>query len=545
MLALEGISLRFGEKALFDEISVRIGARDRIGLIGANGAGKTTLFRIIMGEVEPDSGNVDKAAYATLGYLPQETLTKPGRSVFDEAASAFEGIHALRRRLEQAEERLHSLSHEDSAYNDTLQIIGELEHRLQDMEADKMKARVERVLLGLGFSMSDMPRDCGEFSGGWQMRIALARLLLSEPSLLLLDEPTNHLDLDSLRWLEKYLQNYEGAIILISHDRAFLDGLCTRIFHLTRSRLDAYRSNYSGFEEQAAARYEQILQAQKSQERKLAQTERFIERFRFKASKARQVQSRIKALDKVERIEIDQDEKHLGNFKFPPPERCAHEVFRLSKLVKRYDEHTVLNNLDLEITRGERIAVVGVNGAGKSTLARVLAGVETYEGGEMKIGERVNVSYFAQHQSAELDPEKSVMDIASAQASDAMRLRVRDILGSFLFSGSDVMKPAKVLSGGEKNRLALVRILLRPTNCLILDEPTNHLDMASKEMLRDALDMWEGTIIIVSHDRDFLDPLVGRVIEVAPGRVRSFIGNVSDYIAKTDAERALGAGLAN
>ncbi|MFA5257757.1 MAG: ABC-F family ATP-binding cassette domain-containing protein [Opitutales bacterium] len=545
MLALENISLQFGEKTLFDGIEARIGARDRIGLVGANGAGKTTLFRIVMGEAEPDTGDIDRASYVTLGYLPQETLTLPGRSVYNEAAAAFEDVHVLRRRLDEADHRLHELDPNESVYAETLQIIGEIEHRLEDLEAEKMKARVEKVLLGLGFSMADMNRDCGEFSGGWQMRIALARLLLREPSLLLLDEPTNHLDLDSLRWLERYLQNYEGAIILISHDRAFLDGLCNRIFHLTHSRLDAYRGNYSSFEEQAAARYEQLVQAQKSQARSLAQTERFIERFRFKASKARQVQSRIKALDRVDRIEVDQKESSLGNFKFPPPERCANDIFLLKKLVKRYGEQVVIKGVDLEITRGERIAIVGVNGAGKSTLTRVLAGVEPFEEGTMKIGDRVNVAYFAQHQSAQLDPEKSVMELAAETASDAMRNRVRDILGSFLFSGGDVMKPAKVLSGGEKNRLALVRILLRPTNCLILDEPTNHLDMDSKAMLQEALTQWEGTMIIVSHDREFLDPIVNRVLEVSPGKVRSFPGNVSEYIEKIDAERAAAGPAAN
>jgi len=545
MLALEGISLQFGQKALFDGIDARVGARDRIGLVGANGAGKTTLFRIIMGEIEAEGGKIDKASYVTLGYLPQEALTMPGRSVFDEAASAFEDVHVLRRRVEEADESLQELDTNSSAYLEALQVIGELEHRLQDLEADKMKARVEKVLLGLGFSMVDMNRDCGEYSGGWQMRIALARLLLSEPSLLLLDEPTNHLDLDSLRWLERYLQNYEGAIILISHDRAFLDGLCTRIFHLTHSRLDSYRGNYGSFEEQAAARYEQLIQAQKSQGRRLAQTERFIERFRSKASKARQVQSRIKALDKVERIEIDSRESHLGSFTFPPPARCAHEVFKLEQLCKSYDNHLVLDHVDLEITRGERIAIVGVNGAGKSTLTRVLANVETYEEGVLKVGDRVNVGYFAQHQSAQLNPESTVMELAAEKASDSMRLRIRDILGSFLFSGGDVMKKAQVLSGGEKNRLALVRILLRPTNCLILDEPTNHLDMDSKAMLCDALMQWEGTIIIVSHDRDFLDPLVNRVIEVSPGKVRSFPGNVSEYIEKIDEERSAASQMGN
>jgi len=544
MLALQSISLQFGEKTIFDEVSVRINARDRVGLVGANGSGKTTLFRMIMREMEPDHGSVDKAGYATLGYLPQEALTSPGRSVFDEAASAFEDVHDLQRRLDEADAQLLTLSPEEPAYSDTLEIIGEIEHRLGDLEAEKMKARVEKVLLGLGFSMADMGRDCGEFSGGWQMRIALARLLLMEPSLLLLDEPTNHLDLDSLRWLEKYLLAYEGAIILISHDRAFLDALSTRIFHITHSRIDAYTGNYTSFEAQAAARYEQQVAAQKSQERKLAEVERFIERFRFKASKARQVQSRIKALDKVDRIEIERDDRSMRGFNFPPPERCVYDVMRLEGLVKRYGDHTVLNKVDLEVVRGDRIAVVGVNGAGKSTLSRIMAGTEGFDEGTMKIGERVNIAYFAQHQAGQLDPEKSVLEIASEGVSEKMAPRVRSILGGFLFSGSEVFKKAKVLSGGEKNRLALARILLRPTNLLILDEPTNHLDMDSKDMLREALLEWDGTMIIVSHDRDFLDPLVTRVVEVQPGKVRSFPGNLTFYLDKVDAERAAMAAAA-
>jgi ATP-binding cassette, subfamily F, member 3 len=538
MLVLENISLGFGPKTLFEDVSVRVGARDRVGLVGANGAGKTTLFRVIMGEIEPDAGIVEKAGYVTLGYLPQETLTTPGRTVYDEAASAFDNVHELKRRLDEADARLHDMQADDPAYNDTLEAIGEIEHQLETLEAAKMKAKVERVLLGLGFSMDDMVRDCGEFSGGWQMRIALARLLLREPSLLLLDEPTNHLDLDSLRWLEKYLLSYEGALVIISHDRAFLDALCDRIFSINHSRIDTYRGNYSSFETQAAERYEQALQAQKSQERKLAQVERFIERFRYKSTKARQVQSRIKMLDKVERIEVDKEEHGLGSFDFPPPQRCVYDVLKMEKLVKRYGEHVVLDHVDLAIARGDRIAVVGVNGAGKSTLARVMAGVEPYEEGSCVLGERVNVSYFAQHQAAELDPEKTVLETAYETAAESMRSRVRDILGSFLFSGDDAFKPVRVLSGGEKNRLALVRILLRPTNFLILDEPTNHLDMMAKDVLREALLAWDGTVLIVSHDRDFLDPLVTRVIEVAPRRVRVFPGNVSFYIDKIDAERA-------
>jgi ATP-binding cassette subfamily F protein 3 len=541
MLSLDSISISYGEKVLFEDASARVNARDRVGLVGANGAGKTTLLRIIMGETEPDSGHVEKAGYATLGYLPQETLVSSARTVFDEAASAFEDVHDLQRRLEEADARLAAMSPEDTAYGDTLEIIGEIEHRLQDMEAEKMKARVEKVLLGLGFSMDDMGRGCGEFSGGWQMRIALARLLLREPSLLLLDEPTNHLDLDSLRWLEKYLLAYEGAIVLISHDRAFLDALSTRIFHLSHGRIDSYTGNYSSFEAQAAARYEQLVQAQKSQEKKLAQVERFIERFRYKATKARQVQSRIKALGKVERIEIENDTPSMRGFDFPPPARCAFQVLEMENLIKRYGDHTVLNKVDLEINRGDRIAVVGVNGAGKSTLSRILAGTEGFDEGTLKLGDRVSIAYFAQHQASQLDPEKSVLELAEETASEKTMPRVRAILGGFLFTGNEVFKKAKVLSGGEKNRLALARILLQPMNFLILDEPTNHLDMDSKDMLREALLSWDGTMVIVSHDRDFLDPLVNRVIEVQPGKVRTFPGNLGFYLEKVDAERALAA----
>jgi ATP-binding cassette subfamily F protein 3 len=541
MLSLDSISLSYGEKVLFDGASARVNARDRVGLVGANGAGKTTLLRIIMGEAEPDGGHVEKAGYATLGYLPQETLVSSTRTVFDEAASAFEDVHDLQRRLAEADARLAAMNPEDPSYGDTLEIIGEIEHRLQDMEAEKMKARVEKVLLGLGFSMDDMARGCGEFSGGWQMRIALARLLLREPSILLLDEPTNHLDLDSLRWLEKYLLSYEGAIVLISHDRAFLDALSTRIFHLSHGRIDTYTGNYSSFEEQAAARYEQLVQAQKSQEKKLAQVERFIERFRYKATKARQVQSRIKALEKVERIEIEDDTPSMRGFDFPPPARCAYQVLEMKGLTKRYGDHTVLNKVDLEINRGDRIAVVGVNGAGKSTLSRILAGTEGFEEGSLKLGERVAIAYFAQHQASQLDPEKTVLELAEETASEKTISRVRSILGGFLFTGDEVFKKAKVLSGGEKNRLALARILLQPTNFLILDEPTNHLDMDSKDMLREALLSWDGTMVIVSHDRDFLDPLVSRVIEVQPGKVRTFPGNLGFYLEKVDAERALAA----
>ncbi len=536
MIGLENISLRYGQKVLFNEASAIIGARDRIGLVGPNGAGKTTLLRILTGQEQTDSGGIEKAGYVTIGYLPQETLAATGRSVFDEAASAFEDIRALQGRYEAASQALADLSADSQEYHDTLQVMGELQHRLEALEAHKLQSQVETVLQGLGFQMSDMQRDCGEFSGGWQMRIALARLLLREPSLLLLDEPTNHLDLDSLRWLESYLSNYEGALLIVSHDRAFLDRLCNRIFALRHGRLETYTGNYSKYEEEAAARYEQLLKAQKSQERKIAQTERFIERFRAKATKARQVQSRIKALDRIERIEIEDDESEIG-FRFPPPARTGHVVIKATGLTKRYGSLTVLDNLDLEINRGDRVAVVGVNGAGKSTLSRVLAGVEPFDAGERIIGHNVSLSYFGQHQAAELPLDSTVLAVATDGAVEELRPKVRTILGSFLFRGDDVFKPVRVLSGGEKNRLALARMLLRPANFLILDEPTNHLDMASKEILQEALEDWGGAFLIVSHDRAFLDPIVNRVLEVSPGRVRSFPGNVSEYIQKVDAER--------
>ncbi len=536
MLAFQSISLRYGEKVLFDEVSARINAHDRIGLVGANGAGKTTLFRIINRETEPDAGVIERAGFLSVGYLPQETLVVRGRTVFDEAASAFEDIHILRARLEQADAQLRSLAPEDRAYAELLETITDFEHRLEQLEADKMKAKTEKVLLGLGFSMEDLSRDCGEFSGGWQMRIALARLLLGNPSVLLLDEPTNHLDLDSLRWLEKYLRAYEGAMVIISHDRAFLDSLCTRIFALNHHRIDTYTGNYTAYLEQSAARTEQLIHAQASQQRQIAQVERFIERFRYKATKASQVQSRIKALDKIERIEVEKSEATVGKFEFPPPLRCANRVLKMEGLVKSYGEHTVLSGVNLEIERGERIAVVGPNGAGKTTLTKVIAGVEPYQGGTMALGERVAISYFAQHQVAELDPNQTALEVVCEGASAQMLPRARGILGGFLFRGDDVFKPVRVLSGGEKNRLALARILMRPTNFLVLDEPTNHLDMTSKQLLKQALLDWAGTILIVSHDRDFLDSLVTRVVEVRPHQIRNFAGNISFYIEKTDTE---------
>ncbi|MBN2068909.1 MAG: ABC-F family ATP-binding cassette domain-containing protein [Opitutales bacterium] len=537
MIALDHISLSYGKQVLYNEITALIGSKDRIGLVGANGSGKSTLLKILVGLQEVDSGSIEKASYVTLGYLAQDGGVDSDKCLYAEVETAFEDILTVRKRYDDAQHSLGQLEVSDPLYEDALSLLGELQHRLEELEAHKLKSKIETVLLGLGFSMSDMERSCREFSGGWQMRIALAKLLLREPSLLLLDEPTNHLDLDSLRWLEQYLRQYDGAILLVSHDRAFLDALTTRVFALTHGRLDTYTGNYSYFEVESARRKEQQEKAYLLQQKQIEKTEQFIERFRYKASKAKQVQSRIKALDKVERLEIEDKEGSIG-FKFPAPQRSGHSIIKLESVCKSYGQLHVLRNIDLEIVRGDRVAIVGVNGAGKSTLTRILSRSEAYDSGSYTLGHNVEVSFFAQHQADELDPEKSVYDIAYDAALPEMRPRLRSLLGSFLFKGDAVFKKAKVLSGGERNRLALAKMLLRPGNCLILDEPTNHLDMQSKDMLKRALAAYEGTFIIVSHDRDFLDSIVDKVLEVSRSGIRTFLGNITDYVAKIDAERA-------
>jgi ATP-binding cassette subfamily F protein 3 len=538
MITLDHISLRYGEQVLYKDLCGLINSKDRIGLVGANGSGKSTLLKILIGQLEPDGGEVQQANYVTYGYLAQDGGVDSDKSLYSEVETAFDDVLVIRKRYEDAQDDLGHLDVDDPRYEDTLVIIGELQHRLEDMEAHKLRSKIETVLLGLGFSMDDMERSCREFSGGWQMRIALAKLLLREPSLLLLDEPTNHLDLDSLRWLEQYLKQYEGAILLVSHDRAFLDALTNRIFALSHGNLEAYTGNYSKYEVESKLRKEQQEKAFQLQQKHIEKTEEFIERFRYKASKAKQVQSRIKALEKVERIELEDEEGSIG-FSFPSPERSGHTVFTLEKLCKNYGDLEVLRNIDLEVTRGERIAIVGANGAGKSTLMRVLSETEGFESGSYELGHNVEVSFFAQNQADELDPEMTVYDIAYDAALPTMRSRLRSLLGSFLFRGDAVFKKSKVLSGGERNRLALAKMLLHPGNFLILDEPTNHLDMKSKDMLKRALSFYEGTFIVVSHDRDFLDSIVTRVIEVSKKGIRSFLGNISDYVERIDAERAL------
>lgn len=538
MITLQNISIQYGKKTLFKDISVTIGTGDRIGLVGPNGAGKSTLLKVLNGTEELDAGSVIAAHHASIGYLPQDGIVLSGRSLFEEVESAFETVISLHNKIDKKSKEIELLDTESQAYLEGLESIGQWEHQLEELEAHKLQSNIEKILLGLGFRMSDMERSCSDFSGGWQMRIALAKLLLRQPSLLLLDEPTNHLDLDSLRWFESYLHQYKGAILLVSHDRAFLDSFTNRTFALELSQLEDYRGNYSYFEKERMIRKENLLQAYKNQQKQIEQMERFIERFRSKATKAAQVQSRIKALDKIKRIELSEEENNI-DFTFPPPPRSGQVVMELDKVCKTYDNIEVLKNIDFKIERGERIAVVGVNGAGKSTMVKILAGVESFQAGERRIGHNTTISYFAQHQADALNPKQDVLSTVEAVLPPNSGRNPRTVLGAFLFKGDDVFKQVGVLSGGEKNRLALAKMLLQPFNCLILDEPTNHLDMKSKDILQEALKQYQGSFVIVSHDRDFLDPIVTKVVEVSKQGLRTFIGNVSEYIKKVDAERAI------
>ena len=537
MLSLEHIALQYGSRILLNDVSCMIGPHDRIGLVGSNGAGKSTLLKIILGDVSTDDGKVNKANYVTVGYLPQDGIAAKGKTLYEEAETAFEDVLTVQREMEDAQSSLASLDPQSLEYMDVVEVFGELQHKLEDLDAFRMKSKVESVLMGLGFSVDDLERMTDEFSGGWQMRIALAKLLLQEPSLLLLDEPTNHLDIESLQWLEEYLHNYNGAVILVSHDRAFLESVCNKTLSLGQGRLEEYAGNYSFYEKERVIRKELLMNAFKNQQQQLKQTREFIDRFRYKATKARQVQSRIKQLDKIELIEIETEEDEI-RFSFPPPQPSGRVVMELRHVDKRYGTKEVFRDLNYQIERGDRIALVGVNGAGKSTLSRILAGVEPIDGGERILGYNVGLSYFAQHQAEELDLSKEVLQTVEEVAEGEIRKRLRSILGSFLFRGDDVFKKVSVLSGGEKSRLALAKMLLAPSNFLIMDEPTNHLDMRSKDVLQEALASYEGTYLIVSHDRAFLDPIIDRVLEVSSAGVKTYLGNVSEYLAKKREEKS-------
>ncbi len=536
MLAVNNLSVNYGERYLFDDLSFTINPHDRIGLVGSNGAGKSTLLKIIAGITPPMEGSINKAHFVTVGYLPQDAVVDSDLTLYKEVESAFEDILLIEQELNEAYEKLGTVDHTTEEYVELLEIIGELQHKQEDADAFRLKSKIETVLMGLGFSVPDFERSVRAFSGGWQMRIALAKLLLREPSVLLLDEPTNHLDIESLQWLEDYLKNYNGAIMLVSHDRAFLDSLTKTTCALSLGKMDVYAGNYAFYEKEKVLRKELILNAMRNQQQQMKQTQDFIERFRYKSTKARQVQSRIKQMEKIDLIEIEDEENEI-RFHFPQAQQSGRVVMDIQNLHKAYDDNVVYHDLNYTIERGDRIAIVGVNGAGKSTLSKIVAGIEPYQSGKCVAGYNVIVSYFAQHQAEELDLSKEVLQTVDDVAVGEVRTKLRSILGSFLFRGDDVFKKVKVLSGGEKSRLALAKMLLAPANFLIMDEPTNHLDMRSKKVLQEALKEFDGTYLIVSHDRAFLDEIVNKVLEISKTGVRTYLGNVTYYLDAKKRER--------
>ncbi|PXA03238.1 ABC transporter ATP-binding protein [Coraliomargarita sinensis] len=537
MITINQVTHNFGKKVLYNGINCVIGAHDRIALVGSNGSGKTTLLRMLMGEVDPDKGSIDYPDYVSIGYLPQDGISVSGRSLYDEAKSAFGDILELQGKIEKADADLLEMDTESEEYYDLIDAIGDWELQLEEFEPQKMKSRIERILTGMGFSMDDMQRDTGEFSGGWQMRIALAKLLLQNPSLLILDEPTNHLDIVSQHWVEQYLKNYHGALIVISHDRAFLDEVTNRTLELKLGQLNSFKGNYSYYKKESEKQIEVLRKAHKNQQKEISEIKDFINKFRSNVKKASMVQSRIKQLEKMEIIEIPREEKKIF-FRFPPPPPSSAKVITIKDLHKAYGDNVVFDGLDLRIDKGDRIAVVGVNGAGKSTLARIMADQEPYQGGEVEKGLNTVISYFAQTQADELNPAKSVLDEVEAAAVNNPDANPRAALGALLFSGDEALKKTEVLSGGEKNRVALAKMLMKPGNCLILDEPTNHLDIKSKEVLQDAINEFDGTVILVSHDRAFLDGVVNKVLEVAPGSTRMLTCNVTEYVERLEKEMA-------
>lgn len=536
MLQLINLSLAFGGQELFRNLNWHLRKGDRVGLVGPNGAGKTTLFRIITGQIEPDSGTVHRGREVTIGYLPQEGIEVNGRSLFAEARAALPQLTDIQQELTAIHDALEQNHSNGEDHDELLARYGDLQHRFEELGGFHADAEVAKVLTGLGFREEQFEQQTETFSGGWQMRIALAKLLLQQPDVLLLDEPTNHLDLDSLLWLEGYLRTYSGSIVIISHDREFLDRMATRIAALHRHTLLEYNGNYSTFERQFEQELEAHRKAYEEQQEEIARIQRFIDTFRYNARKASQVQSRVKQLDKLERLEPPQAVPKGVRFHFPPAPRSGRVVLELQNVGKQYSTVQVFQNLNLIIERGDRIALVGVNGAGKSTLSRILAGVEEPSEGERRPGHQVVLDYYAQQQADRLESDNTVYDEIARDARLEVVPELRTLLGAFLFSGDAVNKRVAVLSGGEKSRLALAKMLLQPSNLLILDEPTNHLDMRTKDVLRAALLQFGGTFVIVSHDRYFLKGLVTKVLEMRNGQLVVYPGTFEEFLAWKEKE---------
>ena len=531
MISIEGLTVEFGGFTLLDKITYVINKRDRIALVGKNGAGKSTMLKIIAGLQQPTSGVVNRPKDITIGYLPQQMQLSDSRTVTEEAALAFSHIQEMQERLDQMNAELaERTDYESDAYQELIDRISQVSEQLALSGSGNYLAEIEKTLLGLGFLRSDFDRPTSEFSGGWRMRIELAKLLLQRPDVLLLDEPTNHLDIESIQWLETFLATRANAVVLVSHDRAFIDNVTNRTIEISLGHIYDYRVNYSKYVQLRAERLEQQQRAYENQQKQIQDTEAFIERFRYKATKSVQVQSRIKQLEKIERIEVDEVDNSRLRLRFPPAPRSGDYPVIAKDLGKSYGDHVVFAHADFTIKRGEKVAFVGKNGEGKSTLVKCIMGEIPYDG-ELKIGHNVKIGYFAQNQAQLLDESLTVFDTIDRVAVGDIRTKIRDILGAFMFGGEASEKKVKVLSGGEKTRLAMIRLLLEPVNLLILDEPTNHLDMRTKDVLKQALKEFDGTLIVVSHDRDFLDGLVSKVYEFGQQRVREHLGGIYDFLA--------------
>ncbi|ADH85747.1 ABC-F family ATP-binding cassette domain-containing protein [Desulfurivibrio alkaliphilus] len=537
MLTIQNLSIQFGDKHLFKEVSARVSPQDRIGLVGVNGAGKSTLMKIMAGLRLIDEKVVSRAKRATVGYLPQELEGfAPGRTLYQEAESAFAEALALQQELDEVNGQLSTITEADPDCQALLERQGELQDALESQDIFRIRSQVEKVLVGLGFKEEEFDKDCHAFSGGWQMRLQLAKLLLARPALLLLDEPTNHLDLESLTWLEDFLQGYQGALVMISHDRTFLNNICNAIWELSLGNLTVYKGNYDQYLRQKEERLEIQRAAWENQQANIQQTMRFVDRFRAKSTKASQVQSRLKQLEKMDKVELEETEARV-DFRFPPAPPSGRLAVEVRGLTKNYGPLKVFNGLDFIMQRGEKLAVVGVNGAGKSTLVKIMAGLLRPDGGEVRFGHNVKPSYFGQHQAQELDPELTVFDTVFQATPNLTVTQVRSLLGAFLFRGEDADKRVSVLSGGEKSRLALAKMIAVPANLLILDEPTNHLDMVSQEVLQEAMDRYDGTIIVVSHNRHFVNAFAGKVLEISQGRGTMYEGNIDEYLDKVRRDR--------
>ena len=530
MISVEKLTIDFTGTPLFEEVSFLVNPKEKIALVGKNGAGKSTMLKVFAGMQQPSGGRVSMPKDFKIGYLPQHLLVQDDKTVMDEAKSAFGDVLDTQKRVDYLTGQLaERTDYESQEYSELIERLSIENERLTLMGADNMMSEIERTLIGLGFLRTDFDRPTSEFSGGWRMRIELAKILLSRPDLLLLDEPTNHLDIESIRWLEQFLANSSSSLLLVSHDRAFLDAVTTRTIEISLGQIYDYKVPYTKYVELRKERREQQIRAYENQQKMIADTEDFIERFRYKATKAVQVQSRIKALERLERIEVDLEDNSSLRLKFPPAPHSGVLPVEIEHLTKAYGDHVVLNDIEMQIHRGEKVAFVGKNGEGKSTMVKCIM-QEIEHSGKMKLGHGVKIGYFAQNQASLLDENLTVFDTIDYVAQGDIRTKIRDILGAFMFGGEASDKKVKVLSGGERSRLAMIKLLLEPVNLLILDEPTNHLDMRSKDVLKEAIQAFDGTVILVSHDRDFLDGLVTKVYEFGGGKVKTHLGGIEEYL---------------